>query len=347
MKKFRFTIFNLLGVAFLIGALYLGYGAVTEYVTDASRQDWTETTAVVTEIDSRQIRRSAGKHRTRYETVFDITYLYQVAEGEYTGQITGTSNFRVQGETVRIKYDPASPADSTATLQPSLYNLMVPLIAAFIFGIIGFFTSGLWALLRSRWTAEPEMPEPVEAYLPEEPVKPESVPTELAGKVMYHGKRILILVLFAACMVGFVKCGTSLGEKKEPVSADTVESLMLQQGYSPADATQLYAENWQVPLERVVCVHEDGLLMLFIQVEGVDLSTDLVNRLYSFSLDEIAPEPELEYRYTGNNFIVHAMEANEKYAMHIRVGETLAYVQCAESRAAEAVALLETIGYFN
>lgn len=335
----RFNLFNLLGVAFLIAALYLGYGAVTAYLTDVSRQEWTHTTAVVTEVDSREIRRSGRKHRTRYETVYDISYTYQAADQEYTGQITGSYSIRVPGEEITVKYDPEAPGDSTARLEPSLYDLIVPLIIAVVFGVIGYFTSGLWALLRRR--KEPAEPEPPETY------EPEPFPEETEQKRPNHLKGILLLVLVIAFMIGFVKVVTNLGEKRAPVAADAVQTLMLRQGYTPTDATQVYADSWQMPLEKVLCVQEEDLLILFIETESNDVSTDLVNRLYGYSLDEVAPEPELEHRQTGSNFVVHTMEAGGRYAMHIRVGETVAYVQCGESRAAEVIALLDSIGYYH
>lgn len=342
----RFSIFNLLGVGFLIAALYLCHGAVTEYVTDVGHQNWTQTTAIVTDIGSREIRSGSAKKRaTRYRTVYDISYTYEAEGNTYEGQVTGTQNFRVHGETMPIKYDPASPADSTATLEPSLYNLIVPLIAAAVFGVIGFFTSGLWAFFHNRRIKD-EPPEPAEAYFPEEPVKPEPVPKDGVGKVGYHLKRILILVIFVGFMVGFVYFGTHLGPEKTPVTPDAVEAFLLEQGYVPQDATAVYADAWQSQLEEVLCVNEDGLLLLFVETDA-DTARELVNQLYSYSLDEIAPEPEVEYRYTGQNFVVHVMENAGMYAMHIRVGETLAYVQCAENRAAEAAGLLDTIGYYH
>lgn len=339
MKKFN--LFNLLGVGFLIAALYLCHGAVTEYAADVAHQDWTQTTAIVTGIGSREIRSSGRKH-TRYRTVYDITYTYEAEGSAYEGQVTGTQNFRVHGEQMPIKYDPASPADSTATLEPSLYDLIVPLIAAAVFGVIGFFTSGLWAFFHNR-RIQDEPPEPPEAFRPEEP---EPIPADGAGKVGYHLKRILILVVFIGFMVGFVYFGTHLGPEKEPVTADTVEALLLERGYAPQDATAVYADAWKMQLEEVLCVNEDGLLLLFVETDN-DTAKNLVNKLYSFSLDEIAPEPEAEYRYSGRNFIVHVMENAGRYAMHIRVGETLAYVQCAEERAAEAAGLLNAIGYYH
>lgn len=335
----RFNLFNLLGIAFLIAALYLGYGAVTAYLTDVSRQDWIQTPAIVTEVDSREIRRSAGKHRTRYETVYDITYNYQVDGQDYTGYITGAYSPRVPGENVTVKYDPEAPGDSTARLAPSLYDLVVPLIIAAVFGVIGFFTSGLWALLRRR--REPPEPETPEAY------EPEPVPAEPEEQRPSHLKGIVILVLLIAFMIGFVKVVTNLGEKREPASSNTVQTLMLQQGYAPVDATQVYADSWQMPLEQVLCVREEDLLILFIETESDQISKDLVDRLYGFSLDEVAPEAELEYRQNGGNFVIHTMQAGGRYAMHIRVGETVAYVQCGENRAAEVIALLDMIGYYH
>lgn len=343
----RFSIFNLIGVGFLIAALYLCHGAVTEYAADVESQNWPQTTAIVTDITSREIRSSGGSHTSRYRIVYDISYAYQAGGSEYEGLISGTSHFRVHGEEVQIKYDPDAPQLSTATLAPSLYNLIVPLIASVVFGIVGFFTSGLWGLLRRRKRTEPEEPEPMEAYMPEEPVKPDPVPSDVPGKLRYYLKITVILVVFLALLAGVVLFVIGLGEEKEPVTAEQVRGVLLEQGFETMDVTQRYSESWQIPQEEALCVQEPELLLLFIQLDGEDRARDLVDRLYSYSLDEIAPVPELEYKYSGNNFVVHAMEGGEMYAMHIRVGDTVVYAQCAENRAAEVVAILDLLHYFN
>ena len=341
----RFSVFNLFGIGILIVALHLGYSAVTEYMADANSEGWTETTAIVTDLESRERRITRKKRADRYVTVYDITYAYDVDGVSYEGLISGTQNFRVHGEEVRIKYDPAAPEDSTATLNPSLYDLIVPLAAAAVFAVIGYFMSGLWTLLRRR--RGPEEPEPPEVYLEEPPLQPDPVPRNGAGKFGYHLKRILILVVFIVAMVGFVKFGLSLGDRKETVTAQTVQGILENRGYATADATAQYSESWQMDLDCAIAAQTEEIVFLFIEGADTDCVRDLVDGLYSYSLSTLRGTIDLEYKYTGNNFLVHAMDIGGQYAMHIRVEDTVAYARCSESEAAAVMAILDEIAYFN
>ena len=74
-------------------------------------------------------------------------------------------------DTVTVKYDPDAPERSTDILSPSLKNLIIFLVFGTVLGFIGFFLSGLWALIRKiRHRGEPEEEE---ILPPEEYVQPE------------------------------------------------------------------------------------------------------------------------------------------------------------------------------
>lgn len=338
----RFSIFNLLGIGILIVALHLGYSAVTEYIADVNSKDWTQTTAIVTDLESWERRITRKKRSDRYVTVYDITYAYDVDGVSYEGVISGTQNFRVYGEEVPIKYNPAAPAESTETLNPSLYDLIVPLIAAAFFAVMGYFLSGIWTLFHRRQAQN--KPEPPEVYLEEQP---EPEPQKAEGGFGHHLKRIVILVVFVAAMVGFVKFGLSLGEKKEPVTAQLVQTILESRGYTVLDATTQYSKSWKMDLENALVVQTQGVLFIFVETADTSTAKDVVDGLYSHSLNTLAGEIDLEYKYSGNNFVVHAMEQDGQYAMHIQVEDTAAYVVCSESEAASVMCILDEIAYFN
>ena len=341
----RFNVFNMIGVCFLIAAIYLGYCAVRDYALDVERQDWSQTTAVVTDISSREIRHSRGKRGSRYETVYDIVYAYQVDGLDYSGQISGTRNFRVHGEELRIKYDPAFPADSTVTLAPSLYDLIVPLIAAAVFGIFGFFVSGMWTLFRGK--QKHREPEPPETYMEEPVVMPDAVPKTMGGILLHFVKALLILAVFIAVLVGFVKLCLSLGPGKDAVSTERVHQILAERGYEAVDATQEYRESWQIELDSVLAMEAEELSFLFIDTPDVGCAKDVVDALYSYSLATVSKDADVEYKYTGNRFVICVMEGEGQYSFQIRVEDTVAYAQCSQNMAAEVVAILDEIAYFN
>lgn len=149
----RFTVFNLIGVLCLFAAVRVGYLAVQEYCTDLSRRDWPETTAVVTDVESWQERVTSGtkgNRRTRYKTFYNVTYTYEVAGVSCMAELDRERTPYTQGAEIPIKYNPADPETTTVRLKPSLYDLIVPLCISSLVAVLGWFTSGLWALVRKR-----------------------------------------------------------------------------------------------------------------------------------------------------------------------------------------------------
>ena len=149
----RLSIFSLMGFILLFAAVRLGYLAVQEYRTDLARRDWPQTTAVVNQVESWQERVTSGtkgKHRTRYKTFYNVTYTYQVEGVGYRSHLERTQDPYTQDTEIRIKYDPAHPEINTVRLEPSLYNLIVPLCVSGLFAVLGWFTSGLWAWRRKK-----------------------------------------------------------------------------------------------------------------------------------------------------------------------------------------------------
>ena len=149
----RFTVFNLLGFILLFAAFRIGWSAVQEYRTDLARRDWPETTAAVTFVESWQERVTSGtkgNRRTRYKTFYHVTYTYAVDGVVYTEHLERTQTPYTQNTEIRIKYDPADPETNTVRLEPSLYNLIVPLCFSGLFAVLGWFTSGLWVWRRKK-----------------------------------------------------------------------------------------------------------------------------------------------------------------------------------------------------
>ena len=156
--------FGLMGILCLIAAFRLGYQAVQEYRTDLARRDWPETMAVVTQVESWEERVTSGtkkNRRTRYETLYNVVYTYEVEGRAYTGTLERHRTAYAQGETMQIKYDPENHHQTTVRLEPSLYDLIVPLCCSAVFAVLGYFTSGLWAWqrrLRGKENGESEPP---------------------------------------------------------------------------------------------------------------------------------------------------------------------------------------------
>ena len=168
MKNRIFTFcFRLMGIAALITGLYLVVGSIQDYMIQHDRMDWTVQTAQVSDISSRIVSRGSASHG-KSRTVYDITYQYEVGGQTYMGEVLGSTSIRMVGDTLKIKYDPEAPGNSTTRLSPQLSDLLIPIVAGVVFGILGFFISGIYSWIRKLWRQdEPEEEDllPPEEYI--------------------------------------------------------------------------------------------------------------------------------------------------------------------------------------
>ena len=76
-----------------------------------------------------------------------MTYEYEVDGTHYTGEYGPLANSIEVGKSIRIKYDPNAPENSTGVLAPSSSDLVFA-IAGLILAVVGFFLSGIFGLIR-------------------------------------------------------------------------------------------------------------------------------------------------------------------------------------------------------
>lgn len=76
-----------------------------------------------------------------------MTYEYEVDGTHYTGEYGPLANSIEVGKSIRIKYDPNAPENSTGVLAPSSSDLVFA-VAGLILAVVGFFISGVFGLIR-------------------------------------------------------------------------------------------------------------------------------------------------------------------------------------------------------
>ncbi len=187
-----FTIaIRLMGMICFVSGLRLMGTGVWNYIDQHRQTDWTFAAAEVVDLSSRV--ESSGRHHSSH-TVYDITYQYEVNGNFYSDTLYNRSEPLLLGDTVSIKYDPDAPENSTDILAPDIGNLIVFLAAGAVFTVIGFFLSGLWALI--GWIRRKGQPVEEEILPPEEYVRPEEVPADrLRNPAAALGIRIAVIVL--------------------------------------------------------------------------------------------------------------------------------------------------------
>lgn len=163
-KSLLFTAaFRIMGIILLVLGIRMVGEGIYNYIDEHHQTDWIVTTASVVDVSSKY---SSSRHNR--DISYDITYAYAVDGNSYSGVLYNRTREMAMRDTVTVKYDPDAPENSTDILAPSLKNLIVFLVFGTILGLIGFFLSGLWALIhRIRHRGEPEEEEilPPEEYV--------------------------------------------------------------------------------------------------------------------------------------------------------------------------------------
>ena len=130
------------GVATLLIGLFMFYMGANTYIQSYKQTDWVFGSAYITDI-SELNRSKVGRGGINYS----MTYEYEVDGTHYTGKYGPLANSIEVGRSIRIKYDPSAPENSTGFLAPSGNDLALVIIGT-ILAVPGFFMSGILGLLR-------------------------------------------------------------------------------------------------------------------------------------------------------------------------------------------------------
>lgn len=338
MKKIKFfhSPFQILGFMALYASIRILTGGVQDYIEQHQQKDWIVTTAEVIDISSRVESHGSGR-RSDSDTVYDITYQYDVDGEVYSDELNGRTKICRVGDEIKIKYDPDAPENSTTTLSPQLRELVFLLIFGTIFGVLGFFVSGIYAWIRRlRRKGEPEEEE---VLPPEEYVDPATIKKEPKGRTAVVLQRVLPLLIFLGMIFLSIKClpGTKAVDAQQFISAVEAE------GYTTTDTTEERRQVWRVGsmLEKAISLETDSISMDFCVMD----TTDSAGNLYYGMTIPLSQGEEVERN--GINYNFYSMENNTLYIAKIRVGSTVIYVSALVEEKAEVVELLGSIGYWK
>lgn len=136
----------IIGITMLITGIRMLVMGVDAYIQPLHHTDWVTSSANVTDISETVIKNNFFRNkRTRIH--YTWTYEYVVDGTHYTGEYGPLANSIEVGKSIRIKYDPNAPENSTGVLAPSSSDLVFA-IAGLILAVAGFFLSGIFGLIR-------------------------------------------------------------------------------------------------------------------------------------------------------------------------------------------------------
>ena len=275
MKKVSATIFVLMFRIFGIIVLFLGIRMVGEgiynYIDEHNQKDWISTTAYVIDISSEY----SSSRRNPSRVDYDITYQYEVDGEKYSDILYNRDKALGLGTPVSIKYDPDNPSDSTDILNPSVWNLVVFLVAGLAIGTAGFFLSGAWALIRKL--RRKDKPEEEEELPPEEYVKPE----ERKQNSRNTGKAFLFRLALGAVVLGAIILSTKLFPGTQAVGVEKFVDVVEAKGYTTADTTSELSQSWKVGsmMEKAVSINDGNVRMDFCDMDTADSASVLYNAM--------------------------------------------------------------------
>ena len=130
------------GVAALLIGLFMFYMGANTYIQSYKQTDWVFGSAYITDISPLN-----GSRVGRGGISYSMTYEYEVDGMRYTGEYGPLANSIEVGKSIRIKYDPNAPENSTGILAPGGNDLALVIIGT-ILAVPGFFMTGILGLLR-------------------------------------------------------------------------------------------------------------------------------------------------------------------------------------------------------
>ena len=326
------VVLRIIGIFILMqGFRMIGEG-VYNYINEHSQQDWITVSAEVVDVRSEY---SGSFHRSHIN--YDITYQYEIDGKAYSGKLYNRSVPMGLGDRVQVKYDPDAPASSTDILSPSIYNLVIFLAAGTVFAAIGFFMSGVWALIRN--IRRKGQPEEEEALPPEEYVEPAAAEQETKNPAKQIICKVVITVI--------VLCGVFLSVKLFPairaVGTERFREAAAAAGYTAVDTTDELCQAWKVGamMKEAVSFNDGNVRMDFCVMDTADSAGALYNGM------TLPISDGEEQKHGGMVYELYSVENGVLYAAKVRIRDTVIYVSAKAEYKFKAAELLKELGYWK
>lgn len=286
---------------------------------------------------SSRVESSGTGRRKRNTTVYDIVYQYEVNGEFYSDELNGRTKIRLVGDEIKVKYNPEKPEISTTIMSPSLSDMIVFLVFGAVFCTLGFFLSGIYALIRR--IRRRGAPEEEEVLPPEEYVDPKTIKKVPNTFGTVFVRRILPMVI----ILGGIFLSTRLFSGTQAIDAEQFKSTVEAEGYTTTDTTDKLRQEWRVGsmMEEAVSFDDGNIRMDFCVMDTVDSAGNLY---YGMTLPLSEGE---EIEQSGMVHEIHSIESDTLYIAKVRIRNTVLYVSALAEYKAEVQELLETLGYWK
>ena len=158
-------------------------------------------------------------------------------------------------------------------------------------------------------------------------------------------KAVLIIILVGSALV-WIPILLNITGPKEVATAEQVRIAILEAGYQPVDATELYAEDMP-GLIQCIAFEKDDVYFNFYIFNDKSSARDLFRHISSYIYINFYNYPYAEHESYQSNYHIYTLTAKERYLVNIYVGNTAVYAYCDEGNEQGICDVLRTIGYFD
>ncbi len=158
--------------------------------------------------------------------------------------------------------------------------------------------------------------------------------------------RIEILIpIFSVLFLVIILAVTCTGPK-EVATAEQVRIAILEAGYQPVDATELYAEDMP-GLIQCIAFEKDDVYFNFYVFQDHRGSGNLYGHIASYININYSGAECAEHTSAQSNYCIRTVAVHGRYVVDIYVDNTVVYAYCDEGNEQGICDVLRTIGYFD
>ncbi len=155
----------------------------------------------------------------------------------------------------------------------------------------------------------------------------------------------LIIILVGSALV-WIPILLHMTGPKEVATAEQVRIAILEAGYQPVDATELYTED-MLSLIQCIAFEKDDVYFSFYVFQNQSNAESFYASAHSHIYTNFYSYPYSKHTEMQSNYCVYVLTASGRYSVDIYVGNTAVYAYCDEGNEQGICDVLRTIGYFD
>lgn len=148
---------------------------------------------------------------------------------------------------------------------------------------------------------------------------------------------------FVLAFVAFI--GIFSGTPKTPATADSVWTILENNGYEPIDSTEEYKEKWYSGVTKVVSMTDDDVNFNFFVFSDDETADQARGEYISYIRWNRYGVPNIEISEAGKE--LYDLYSDGMYSVDIKVGNTLIFAYSDEENADKIKKIVSEMDYFQ